>query len=549
MTIEHPIEDEVSQLARRVEKARGRLAYQFDPALTDALSEDELHAERELAERIRVQDRAQRWKQAQAAAAASDRARQTTEEIEKADIRDLLLARKAIANQQRESSPHAKLASLYRHRAWSLRALAGVVGAGMLWSAVNVQQNIAPGGPGDPLYWFSYLIEAMISVCLIIIMIGTNKVSEWGVVDNRQKVAAAEIALLALTVSLNTYPYVRDGQWYEAAVHAVAPVMIGVALLIHDAVSARYGLAIARATEQVKELPDPAEQIRNRMPSISSFRLSSPDYALQQPVIIEPDVVVQEAVSEPEVVGEPVNGEVLEFDAETEVLEQKQEPAAPRAAFRASNKPATPKVPISFDDDVFFGSGDMTSVVERSVASPTVRAASNGATSDSNGIAAGLNGTRTAATEAMKTNGSSANSGSGPSGSSNGAAKPVQQSSAAVAKASETAATTVAAKTSVAARPAESKPADSQAQTVSIDRPEPAPAFSAAAAADTAKMGASRGRKAKGKASADGEPTLHEVVNATSIYDTGQFRIAEELEKELAEMQAARRRARTSKQR
>src|SRR2546427_446045 len=111
LTIEHhPVEDEVGQLARRVERARGRLAYQFDPALTEALSEDELIAERELAEKIRGEDRAQRWKQVQAAAAAADRARQTTEAIEKADIRDLLVARKAIAAQKRESSPHAKLA-------------------------------------------------------------------------------------------------------------------------------------------------------------------------------------------------------------------------------------------------------------------------------------------------------------------------------------------------------------------------------------------------------------------------------------------------------
>ncbi|MFE3544239.1 hypothetical protein ACFXK0_14850 [Nocardia sp. NPDC059177] len=273
MTIETPLEDDVTQLAQRVERARGRLAYQFDPALTDALSEDELHAERELAERIREQDREQRWKHTQAMALASDRARQTTEAIEKADMRDLLLARKAMASQRRESSPHAKLASLYRHRSWSLKALAGVVGAGMLWSAVNVQQNIAPGGPSDPLFWFSYLLEAMISVCLIIIMVGTNKVAEWGVIDNRRQVALAELALLGLTVTLNTYPYVRDGRWYDAAVHAVAPVMIGVALLIHDAVSARYGLAITRATSQVRDLPDPAENLLSRQP-VDSVRLT-----------------------------------------------------------------------------------------------------------------------------------------------------------------------------------------------------------------------------------------------------------------------------------
>lgn len=275
MTIEHPSEDEVSQLASRVMKARGRLAYQFDPALTEALSEYELNAERELAERIRTQDRDQRWKQAQAIAAASDRARQTTEHIEKADIRDLLLARKAIAAQRRESSPHAKLASLYRHRSWSLRALAGVVAAGMLWSAVNVQHNIAPGGPSDPLYWFSYLLEAMISVCLVIIMTGTNKVAEWGIVDSRRQVAAAEIALLAVTVTLNTYPYLRTEKWYDVGVHAVAPMMIGVALLIHDAASVRYGLAITRATHQVRDLPDPAEQIRRTLTTVNAVRVSS----------------------------------------------------------------------------------------------------------------------------------------------------------------------------------------------------------------------------------------------------------------------------------
>ncbi|MGY1947554.1 hypothetical protein [Nocardia asiatica] len=279
MLDEQTTDDDVVRLARRVEKARGRLAYQFDPALTGALSEDELFAERELAERIRTQDRDQRWKQAEAAAAASDRARNTSEAIEKAEIRDLLLARKAIAAQRRASSPHARLASLYRHRSWSLGALAGVVAAGMLWSAVNVQQNIAPGGPTDPLYWFSYLLEAMISVSLIIIMIGTNKVTEWGVLDNRSQVAAAEISLLALTVALNTYPYVSAGRWFDAAVHAVAPVMIGVALLIHDAASARYGRAISYATEQVRNLPEPGGHDPLPEPSVEDTR-SGADTAL-----------------------------------------------------------------------------------------------------------------------------------------------------------------------------------------------------------------------------------------------------------------------------
>ncbi|MFC8527769.1 hypothetical protein [Nocardia sp. NPDC057227] len=344
MTIDQNNEDDVTALARRVERARGRLAYQFDPALTQALSEDELRAERELAERIRIEERGQRWKEVQAAASASDRARQTTEAIEKADMRDLLLARRAIAAQRRESSPHAKLASLYRHRAWSLRALAGVVTAGMLWSAVNVQQNIAPGGPSDPLFWFSYLLEAMISACLIIIMIGTNKVAEWGVIDNRRQVLAAEAALLLLTVSLNTYPYVRLGNWYDAAVHAVAPVMIGVALLIHDAVSARYGLAIARATAQVRDLPDATDQIRLRMPG--AYR-GSAITELGRPPIDEPAALPPMAEGEYEVVEEdelppedpdndPDAAEQPDEDERTELTGG----AEGASAFRSPNQPA-----------------------------------------------------------------------------------------------------------------------------------------------------------------------------------------------------------------
>ncbi|MEV0357542.1 hypothetical protein AB0H71_15905 [Nocardia sp. NPDC050697] len=356
MTIEQNNEDDVTALARRVERARGRLAYQFDPALTQALSEDELRSERELAERIRTEERGQRWKEVQAAASASDRARQTTEAIEKADMRDLLLARKAIAAQRRESSPHAKLASLYRHRSWSLRALAGVVTAGMLWSAVNVQQNIAPGGPTDPLFWFSYLLEAMISACLIIIMIGTNKVAEWGVIDNRRQVLAAEAALLALTVSLNTYPYVRLGNWYDAAVHAVAPVMIGVALLIHDAVSARYGLAIARATAQVRDLPDATDQIRLRMPG--AYR-GSAITELGRPPIDEPVALPPMAEGEYEVVEEdelppedpdndPDAAEQPDEDERTELTGGAEE----GSAFRSPNQPARQPVTAKAEAEV-----------------------------------------------------------------------------------------------------------------------------------------------------------------------------------------------------
>ncbi|WP_433713884.1 hypothetical protein ACQP2U_06760 [Nocardia sp. CA-084685] len=524
MTIEHhPVEDEVGQLARRVERARGRLAYQFDPALTEALSEDELVAERELAEKIRGEDRAQRWKQVQAAASAADRARQTTEAIEKADIRDLLVARKAIAAQRRESSPHAKLASLYRHRGWSLRALAGVVAAGMLWSAVNVQHNIAPGGPGDPLYWFSYLIEAMISVCLIIIMVGTNKVAEWGVIDNRRQVAAAEIALLSLTVTLNTYPYLRDGEWYETGVHAVAPVMIGVALLIHDAASARYGLAIYRATEQVRELPDPAEQLKQTMPSIASYRANT-QAALVAPGA-EKEIAEHEAraVEGAEQDAELRAEEIVEAEAvEVEESSDRESPAAQEGSESPAKRrePTNGYTPDSAEPQHRPApKTENRPAVVKEPAAPVV-------------------------------------------------AKPVvaKNNPFAPPEPEPIGETTPVAKVDSAAPPA--KAPARKAAPVSQEKPaaESKPSVVSAlrrgngsAAATARKPSSLEGRKdsrstenanARAKTNTSSEPDSHlQVVRTPDIHDTGQFRIAEMLEQELAELQAERRRARASRQR
>ncbi|MGW5752129.1 hypothetical protein [Nocardia rhamnosiphila] len=448
MTVEPPLEDDVTQLAQRVEHARGRLAYQFDPALTEALSETELRAERDLAERIREQERGQRWKEIQAVASANDRARQTTEQIEKADMRDLLLARKAIAAQRRESSPHAKLASLYRHRSWSLRALAGVVGAGMLWSAVNVQQNIAPTGASDPLFWFSYLLEAMISVCLIIIMIGTNKVAEWGVINNRKQVAAAEIALLALTVGLNTYPYLRVSEWYDAAVHAVAPVMIGVALLIHDAASSRYGMAILRATEQVRVLPDPADQIRNSLPRVS-LRLDHAKLATELPAV-EPEA--KPAALEP-------------GGAKTAVS------ASSGSAFRSDGKGG---------DTGKRRSGDLAEVTS------------------------GLIGRTSSLLDEMAAN------------------SPLFEGDSATTKTADT------------------------TDKLPVTKPKKLSGLSKGSS-DGARNGSG---ESKGKLSGDKETDeFLDVVRSSDGYDTGQFRVADILEQELADLQAERRRARSGRAR
>jgi hypothetical protein len=149
------VEDEQPDLAGLRRWAREQVAYQHDPAITAAWSPGEVAATRTLAERIRASERHREWKRAQAAAEAEDLALRTQRAIDKTDTADRLTARKALATQRRMTSAHARLASLYRHRTWSLVTLSGVVVAGMLWSAANVQHNIAPGGVADSAIWWS----------------------------------------------------------------------------------------------------------------------------------------------------------------------------------------------------------------------------------------------------------------------------------------------------------------------------------------------------------------------------------------------------------
>ncbi|WP_181064176.1 hypothetical protein [Nocardia nova] len=250
-----------ADLPRRVQIAQDRLAHQDNPALVAALSEDELAADRAVAERLREHERTEKLAAIEASEATAAHVRKATSEIVRADARDLLLARRALADHHREGSAHAQLAKLYVVRKWSTRALAGVVIAAMLFSAVNVQHNLAPGGPGEPLYWASYALEALISTVLVVFMVSGSAVARWGITEGEDLIRWTEALLLAASIGLNTYPYLRDGDWYNVGVHSVAPIMIGVALVGHDAVSRRLGHAIALASAEAPAVDDIADRL------------------------------------------------------------------------------------------------------------------------------------------------------------------------------------------------------------------------------------------------------------------------------------------------
>ncbi|MEV6324885.1 hypothetical protein AB0M45_27430 [Nocardia sp. NPDC051787] len=258
-----PVDDLVAgALPDRVQIAHERLAHQDDPALLEALSERELAASRELAELVRDYERHEQRARIQAAADAAERVRRTAAELAEREAADLLRAAQAIGEQRHSSSPHAKVARLHQRKPRVLGLLAGVVGFSMLFSAVTVQQNIAPtGGAANPMFWLSYGLEALISAVLIALMLSTADTAEWGVIDRLWQVYTVEGVLLTASIALNTFPYFRTGDVAGIGIHMIAPIMIGVALVTHRLVAERYGRAIEQATTAVPDHEDLQERL------------------------------------------------------------------------------------------------------------------------------------------------------------------------------------------------------------------------------------------------------------------------------------------------
>ncbi|WP_280219015.1 hypothetical protein, partial [Nocardia neocaledoniensis] len=264
-----------AQLPERRAEAHDRIAQQHDPALLAALSERELREERTVAESVRDHDRRERLAQAESAQSIAGVMRRAQEDLVRAEAGDLVTARRALAEQRRQGSAHAQVADLFRKKTWTGRALAGVVIAAMLYSAVNVQHNLAPGGPSEPLYWASYLLEALISTVLVVFMVNSAAVSRWRVSEDETLIRWLEGALLVMSIGLNVYPYVPKGDWNNVAVHSVAPVMVGVALFAHTAVMRRYGLAIERAVAAADAAGDDIAERMSALADTARFAVST----------------------------------------------------------------------------------------------------------------------------------------------------------------------------------------------------------------------------------------------------------------------------------
>ncbi|MFD0366329.1 hypothetical protein ACFQZZ_33270 [Nocardia sp. GCM10030253] len=260
----HPPSGDIQALADELSNARGRLELLGGDAadvLAEVPSEAELAEKRGLAEWRRAQLREAERAALAAQLAADAKIREADAKIREADIRDVVGARMALADQRRADSPASTIAELRRYGKGYRYGCAAIIAIGMIWSAVNVQKNMAPGGVSDPMFWVSFLVEGMISGLLVIIAVGTAKHREAAGVEPAPAVQAAEVGLFLLTLGLNTYPYLSATYWYQATLHGIAPVLIGGSLWVlhylgRDNIRSREIVARRITDDLTAQLPD-----------------------------------------------------------------------------------------------------------------------------------------------------------------------------------------------------------------------------------------------------------------------------------------------------
>jgi hypothetical protein len=254
-------EDPVVALRSRVERARAMLPLQVDPALLQEMPADEIERELRLHVWIREQARRRRKRLAKRALAAEYRDHMRA-------ARDRRWHAQALAAQRRATSSDARIAMLHRKTVRMSRSMYSAMAIGLVWSAVNVGINLGhafgPDGPHVALWVLSFGLEGMISIPILHIMDQATTAARLGLRVDRTKIIAFEVPLLLTTLGLNAGPHLGTGDWGDAALFGVAPIMVVVGMWLHSWLADRYAQMIdavspAPATAEASEwIHDPA---------------------------------------------------------------------------------------------------------------------------------------------------------------------------------------------------------------------------------------------------------------------------------------------------
>jgi hypothetical protein len=138
--------------------------------------------------------------------------------------------------------------------------------AGLAWSTVGVQRTAAGSAPtGSGAWWFAWLVEPAISSVLLLCVAARVYVADRGGRLRSRAVTFTEVGALAMTLTLNTWPYLTGQAPHPVLVlvHAVGPLVAMAAVACLTAVwGALAQLPVADtgapAGDRVTDLTGPA---------------------------------------------------------------------------------------------------------------------------------------------------------------------------------------------------------------------------------------------------------------------------------------------------
>jgi hypothetical protein len=254
----------VQELDRRIREAEELQRLQGNRVLLDVLSDDEMAANRQVAEKVRAAGRKQAEATQLAAVERAGREQATADELAEIEANDKIDAARAGAQCRRLTEPGSRLAALYRIQRWVSRVMLALVIGGICWMAVNVHNAAVDAATPltDPSWWLTYLVDPLINVPLVILLVLRGVAARYGDEGTRfggVRIVLLEIGLLTLSAGLNLSGVI--GHHITPAMlvsHVTPPAMVALVVVMYAPVMTFLGHLVAAAFEQAQAALRPA---------------------------------------------------------------------------------------------------------------------------------------------------------------------------------------------------------------------------------------------------------------------------------------------------
>lgn len=258
-------------LAERVAAAEQRVCDQGSEALFEALSDGEIDDKIAAGKRLRALELRQKLREGEAAIAAREieaqrvRARAEKDAAEEDRRRNeeagiLRWQQRAGDKAEQLTSKAAQLAETAKLLVTGKRAIIGGIVLLLIWSGVNVQQQLVPGNDvGDPLFWISYALDVTLGGTLVLLMLTSATTARAGMNHRKELVNGwkasrylQEAAILAASLALNTGTHLRNGELMMAAKSAIPPIMVGMLVWAYNHITTQLSETLLKLTDDLE---------------------------------------------------------------------------------------------------------------------------------------------------------------------------------------------------------------------------------------------------------------------------------------------------------